>query len=613
MSNIFRNKYYSVSRRKNCFIFRNNQGEKVFTIIPPKTVVRLTNNSKAVKTVDTSYELGSDVLNISYQAPDFRYACKLSLDSTSNIKLEAEFQNTSDDKDIILEEAAIRFRFPHTVKRKLIFSPDRSIKKACYPFSYWLENQGMSVKGRRAFHVYHIPGISSAKYKSSSRTTEFYLDHKDDHPYYGIDLNGKKWDRSSTVVPKGGVISGKFSFQVGEEVNVNPLLMMHPDGFESTLIFTQHPDNSRIETVKAVLLGSSELNAEDEPKGGFLKHQIPYTQGVFYTTAYPQHISLFDHQNSEDYRILIDRLYNETSSEICLHTMDSHNFLFDKTREALKYVRESYGSRNWIDHSPKIKKECISALATDKDSDYYIQDLLEEEKVSLCWHYGSEAHYGGEHNILYDAKGINTLRVPGFLSRSRHNKVFRNHNSRLGVLINWKTTAIGRQRHFPTKGEHWLAFFMQELKKLIGQKGLSIIHDYHTWHYEKRNADGNGIYKRVKDENGEKFIIDPHFDLLLRNISAMRDKGVLNITTIDKFEAHQQALKNILIHYPGKDQIVLENKSETLINGLSIFIEKGAIINSMDKAFRVKEVKDGSLCIFDLGGGEKVTLEFKPS
>lgn len=468
-----------------------------------------------------------------------------------------------DDGKIYLEYASVDCKFPLYLKVKTFFLKNRTTLERGVIFPVWLDKQGLTLgRGQRVFHLYHLPGISSLLYMRWPHRLRIFIDHSHDHRFVTVAEKEDKLvyvDGSNTAMEADYHHACHFSFQAGHAPIFQPVLWMHALGHDATLIWSEHPDNNQLGTSLAVALGDSSLAPDEKPVGGFAFHQIPVTKGVFYTTDNHQNISLFDHPDSNVYRKLIDILCADYGYEITMHTVSSHSLIPDRTEEALAFMKLNYGNSNWIDHSAHVRPEALSGTGSHSDSPRYIIDLLREQGVKYAWHYGSELKYLPGRDLHDDAKGLNLLKWSKDLFACEHTPLYWRHPSRLGDIITWKSMVMGRLRHFPITGFQWLVWFLQHLPPLVRQHGVCIVHDYPAWHYEKKHADGNGIYVRKKDSGGNHFIIDPDFDHLLKHLAMLNKNRELHCTTVKQFLDYQCALEKLEFDYHPSGAVTIRN------------------------------------------------------
>lgn len=487
----------------------------------------------------------------------------------NNIPLDLQH----DDGKLHLEFLEVMLLFPFDLSMRELYLKNRT-RKILPPMGWmWLGKQGVSLgKGSRCFHMYHVPGISSLRYKRYPQLLSVFIDHVLDHPFVKATASETKPDYlncSSLNLSAGEKIAGRFAFLAGAAPVVQPVIWMHPKGHDATLIWTTHPDNASLETTRAVVFGDSLWKEPDHPAGGFAAHQIPMTMGVFYQSTHPNHIALHHHQHEAEYRSLIKLLHQQYQFEIALHSASDQCSTRDETDEALQFFSEHFGTVTWIDHSANLQRTALSGEGADKNSRHYIADLLVKHGVRWVWHYGCELKYFKGYDILDDADGINLLQSGKRARRMRHTPLLWQAPQLPEGVRSFKTQAIGRLRHFPMTGLQWFVWGSQQVQKLIKHNGVAIFHDYPFWVYRKGRATGNGIY--MKEPIAERWLIDPDFDAWLASLSQLQDQSRLHLSTIAEFSAYQSDMENLTFEYPNPGTIRLRNASAKTINPVLAF------------------------------------------
>lgn len=511
----------------------------------------------------------------------------------------------------------LTFNFSKKLKVSEIYKKNRKVHKKRFKKKYWLEKQGIKLgAGERSVFMYHAPSISSLSFKPRKRQLIVYLDDERDHNFNWVsDVgNGRKYyvNRSCSEYANGEHHSNEFVFYAGFAPNITPRMMISPQGYLSTFIWTEHSDNNTLESTLAVYFGSSCVKDLDKPEGGFAKHKIPVTKAVFYTTSNDGNISLFDHQNSAKYRQIIQKLYEKYGLEITLHTASSHPICSEKTEEAIDYFRNTFKNTNWVDHSGSVNRECISAEGLNPQHENYIRDSLEKGNVKYIWNYGSELKYNAKCTFLNDSHGLDLLWTSGIRGEKKHTPFWWKHPTVMKSFITWKSVIIGRLRHYPVTGLQWYSMISEGLRSLIKDWGISIIHDYMCWAYQKKMALSNGIYYRANTDKDTPFYIVPEFDAMLALLANYRAMKMVNITTVDRLLEYTVLLENIDYKYVSIQILIITNHNEMEIKDLSLVLSGYSVLVNGKNPDNYKIIGNDIVVWFDIGSKEQVKLSTKP-
>ncbi len=473
------------------------------------------------------------------------------------------------------EYISVDLHFPLSLGLKNLYLKNRTYRKVPPLFPVWLDKQGLTL-GRKngLFHIYHIPEVSSLLYRRWPHRLTIYADHAHDHRFVKASLSGEDivyTDCSHTILQRDEEHRAVFRFYAGTAPEVQPLLWLHGQGHDASLIWTWHPDNSNLGSTLAVTFGTSEADTDSQPTGGFAAHGIPATMGVFYSTDNDQNISLTKHPDSDQYLKLIKRLHRDFGFEITPHSASSN--ISDKALadEALEYFASNFGNSNWIDHSGYVQRCTLSGDGTDNSSESYILDLLQRHGIKYAWNYGSELKYLPGFDFYDDSSGLDVLKTGKTGCLSEHTPIFWTHHSLLKHVKTWKTILLGRLRHFPVTGLQWLVFFKRNLPPLIRNHGVSIIHDYPCWSYRKKYSHGNGYFIRVSDAGVERYISDPDFNSLLADLNLLGSEKKLNCTTVKKFFDYITSLDELSFTFQDTGCFRLKNNNINEITAVLAF------------------------------------------
>jgi len=519
------------------------------------------------------------------------------------------------DGRIRLEASFIQLHFPLLMPLHRLYLKNRTVGTRGGLLPVWLDRQGVTLgRGLQSFHLYHAPEISSLRYRRWPHRLTIYTDHAHDHRFAAASAtenNPVYTDMSHTPMGVGDRIISSFSFLAGTAPETQPLIWLHPEGHDASLIWTSHPDNSSLASTKAITLGSSDMDPEDTPVGGFCAHQIPMTMAAFFHTDHPNHISLTNHTDSEAYLRLTSRLAREFGFEVIPHAASSHSATDQLTEEALAFFSKHFNNVNWTDHSAHIQRTTLSGNGATCHSDEGIINLLHQNKVKYVWHYGSELKYFTGFTALDDTRGLDLLKTGSPFSSGEHTPLWWRHPARLGKLITWKTSPLGRLRHFPVTGLQWLVWFQQHMPKLLKNHGVAVIHDYPAWVYRKKNLTGNGVYTRKKRQDGELFEIDPLFDRLLADLKHLKESGKVHCNTVNAFLDYQMAMEQISFQYPEKKIVVIKNTA-SVATSVVLSLPIDACPETMpQKMLFLRQSNTQKLYTLHMDAGEDAAIRFR--
>ena len=165
--------------------------------------------------------------------------------------------------------------------------------------------------------------------------------------------------------------------------------MLVPHGNLAGYVFTEHADGGNIRTHRAAYFGSGNISDIDSAKGGFAGYKIPVTKSIFFADSIG---CLSDTTNTDnEWHQLLDFLdqLNETGLyDICLHTPEYLNSNRQTLEESIKFMKERFDTRTWIDHgmySGKNNRESFVCDMFNRDSELYSADLMNKYDVRYFW------------------------------------------------------------------------------------------------------------------------------------------------------------------------------------------------------------------------------------
>lgn len=551
----------------------------------------------------------------------------------NNPKLDIHVNTTYQNSAVVLREALIaKFDVPVTE----VYRKDRQVDEKSFEPEYWLDKQGIRFgKGERAAMIYNNPLISSLQADTKNNLLYFNLDFHLDHPHINIPYQedgGRKWvDRSSSSYGKDTGRENHFAIYFGKIPASVPRLMLIPKGFTAGYVFTEHADETSIETQRAVYLGSEEITDASKATGGFVRNRIPVTKSVFYSNPGDTiNMSIHNSSESSEYTDFLDQLYATGLYDICLHTPDFLNSNRALLEESIEFMKKRFNAVTWIDHgfySGKENRESFVCEGLDYCSDYYAADLWEKHNTLYFWNTAVELHlktingslrgwraymsprelkkmgvFLSAIELLKRRENDGKYELNSFLKRKGDGyptPLYYQHPTRTEQFYSWATTFSKEYRNL---SEDEVRVESDRILRLIKDWGVFINHGYFP-----RIRSGNDVINEV---NG-KLVIDPYFNQILGIMSEYRDKGDLFITTIRELMDYWIMLEKITFEYLQNGEILVYNNNDIPINGLSLAARANDIrVNG--KLPNSKLVGEDIIFWFDLPGKEHAVLQFNP-
>jgi hypothetical protein len=201
---------------------------------------------------------------------------------------------------------------------------------------------------------------------------------------------GGKWiDHSAASYIPGSIRTDNFSLYFGFVPEVTPRLMLVPKGNLAGYIFTEHADGGNIRTHRAAYFGSENISDPAKATGGFVGHEIPVTKSVFYDDFDGSlSESPADDPEERQYLQFLDDLYATGLYDLCLHTPEDTSSNREYLAEAIKFMKERYDAKTWIDHGMypgNNNRETFVCDGLDTCSEFYTADLWEKYDTRYFW------------------------------------------------------------------------------------------------------------------------------------------------------------------------------------------------------------------------------------
>jgi len=520
---------------------------------------------------------------------------------------------TCHDYSPVIDVAVTRkFRKPATVMRSAlllkyrmplqeVYRANRKSDNNNFRDEYWLDKQGfVTGNDTTALAIYHTPGLSSIQLNTKTKLAVLNLDYKNDHPYLQFPFNADtfdlKVDESTSVYRRRAVISSSFKIYAGFRTESLPRFMKNPEGFVATYIWTEHADWGDIRTHRATYFGSEKITNADSASGGFVKYNIPVTKSVFYDN--PDSItntmvsdSLFTSLESSivtdtNFKDFLYQVYNK-GSEICLHTPEQFTTTPGQLENALKYMKNHFGSPSWIDHGynnlPQNNREDFVCSGVQN----YASGLWKKYGIRYFWNPWYEDYQTFKNLGFF---GSIEKYYSGFGDFYPHPD-FWQHPTRTEAFWHWPTYSV----LYIEREDLWEYFFSEhQFHVFTDNWGVEINHCYPAWSFP-----GKGFWKF--DANGTIVAMDG-FNRTLQRMSDYRAEGLLNVTTVKQFLDYQLATGQIDYDVLPDGRIKITNKSSRAVKGLSFATRaKYVLVNGLKPAQKLQE--DDLIFWFDLNAG----------
>ena len=294
---------------------------------------------------------------------------EIELSADDNIpKLEIHVNSRYQKNTVVIREALIA-KFDVPVNE--VYRKNRQVDEKSFEAEYWLDKQGIRFgKGERSATIYHTPLISSMQVDVENRLLYFNLDFHLDHPHVNIPYQedgGRQWeDKSASSYGIETTRESHFAIYFGEIPVTIPRLMLIPNGFTAGYVFTEHADETSIETQRAVYFGSEEIIDTSNAIGGFVGNRIPVTKSVFYSNPGDTiNMSIHNSSESSEYTDFLNQLFAAGLYDICLHTPEFLNSNRAILEESIEFMKIRFNTITWIDHGFYSGKENRESFVCD--------------------------------------------------------------------------------------------------------------------------------------------------------------------------------------------------------------------------------------------------------
>ena len=491
-----------------------------------------------------------------------------------------------------------------------VYRFNRKSHSSNFQSEYWLDKEGIRFgKADSSLLFYHNKDISSLQFDNKNNRLLVNLDWEKDHPFLRFPLNPDsndwKLEQSFSTYKRGDKQKYSFTAFAGSKARNLARFMKNPNGFEATYIWTEHADFSDIRTNRATYFGSERITNADSAIGGFVKYNIPVTKSVFYDN--PDSITNFDASNGlfrslecsikpdSAFSRFLDEIY-KNGSEICLHTPEQFTTNPIRFEEALFYMQNKFKSPSWIDHGynnqPQNNREDLVCDGSLTKSEFYSLDKWNKHGLKYFWNpyyedYFSFKEYGFHSSIekAYTGWG-DFIPKPDYWQ----------HNSKTENIYHWPTASA----LFVENDGMWdYLFNTKKFKDFISNWSVEINHCYPPWVDPKKGFWTYGSDSTIVAQDG--------FNKTLELMSDLRDKGKLNVCTIEEFMDYRLATEEVDYEILVDGRIKITNNSGKQIQGLSFATKAKYVLVDRLKP-QQKTVGNDLVFWFDIGAGKSKVI-----
>lgn len=483
-----------------------------------------------------------------------------------------------------------------------IYKKNRQREQLDLASDHWLDKQGVKFgSGSSCSTVYHTPEVSSLEYIHSTNTLRVNLDHMDDHHYRWLTATGtlaanrRYRDRNCSVYGWGDQRTNGFALTVGIDISV-PRLMLNPDGYLATYVFTEHADGGTLATHKALAFGNSGISSVSGATGGFAYYGLPMTKSVFHVwKTGDSNVALTGHADSAEFGAFCDDLSQNGGFEICSHSPSYQSNSPAEVSSALAYMGPQFGLRTWIDHSADFNREDFSADGLDPASANYCKDLWEAHGVSYFWQYASE-----DNQILWENGAGDILRGAG--DPGARTPLWWRHPTVTADFVTWASDLMASSVTYDAAD--WKAkLSAANLNELVNDGGVVVNHGYWV------NAAGySSFMTRTGTAPNYVYQLKSDFNDALSVLKSYNDAGCLNVSTVREMLDYWLALENVDLTFIDEATVIVTNYNAADIEGLALAIPTPTWLRIDGQIPEQKIVGSDTVFWFNLAGGASSTI-----
>jgi|WetSurSiteA1Bulk_404760.scaffolds.fasta_scaffold03181_3 hypothetical protein len=564
---------------------------------------------------------------------------------TNTPKLDVLIKTNYNRHTLVQREALIA---KYDVPVSEVYLKNRKTDVGDFDHEYWLQRQGVRFgSGSMSSLIYNSPDISSLQLDAERNLLFINLDFFLDHPHIYIPYQkngGGKWiNQSSSDYSPGSERENSFSVYFGDLPNTTPRLMLVPGGYIAGYVFTEHADGGNLRTHRAAYFGAENISDLNKATGGFAGHRIPVTKSVFLVDSTEAISGSPDIKDPDKLQFLdfLNQLYASGLYDICLHTPEDYNSNRESLIECVKFMKEKFDTKTWIDHgmyNGTANRESFVCDGLKSGSEYFAADLWEKYDTRYFWNPSSELignslispskslkegkffkAYVDLWKHYFSPEELKEMKFPAALKellRRHYNKgelnsllpdkgsayptpLYWQHPTRTGQFYSWTTDYVKDYGRLTT-GKSEKQFYNEQiqLNQLLTNWGIFINHGYYV-----RNREEHNIFS---EEDG-KIFINPYFDKILGLMAGMRDDGDLFITTIRNLLDYWILIENVSFEYMSDGRINVLNLNNEDIKGLSLAVQAETVLVD-DEIPKNKRIGEDTIFWFDIPAKGKIIL-----
>jgi hypothetical protein len=335
-----------------------------------------------------------------------------------------------------------------------------------------------------------------------------------------------------------------------------------PDGYEATLVMTEHADCEGPATTRAIAYGSSELDAPS-PGRGILGNGLTWTKAIFrWSTAGSRYANLGrSGLDDPDFKQIVDQLFNQ-GVEIALHSPTALPDSAHRVGTALRDLRSWYQSKVWIDHGMDVNWEALAKFGSFPESlPWFILDTLRAYGFCYNWLAIDLPAVGYWGNSVFASPW------PGWYPLVLYPLPGR--ESRESGLYLWRTLVVNansaRDGYLSPTG----------IEQLLASRGVCILHLYFasqdTYIGRSRPTDATWLIPHGQPPN-MTWETDPKVDAYFRNMAAQKKAGRLRVTTLSDFADYLLLSDSVTIRAQGNEDYRLTNHALRPVPGFALAV-----------------------------------------
>ena len=342
----------------------------------------------------------------------------------------------------------------------------------------------------------------------------------------------------------------------------------------------------------------------------------------------------------------LDDLYATGLYDLCLHTPEDTSSNREYLAEAIKFMKERYDAKTWIDHGMfpgNNNRETFVCDGFCPGSEFYAADLWEKYDTRYFWSSAVEEIRFSKPDVSLkrELRNFRMQNLSAELWRRywflRANQVGKLSDTFAAILrgnflpfelnslqpfkgsfyptpLYWQNITSTRQFYSWTtefvyfgipieKAENQVKNEERQLDLLEENWGVFFNHGYYV-----RNRNDDNI---LCEKNGV-LVINPYFDEVLTYLDSLRDGGDMLLTTVKDLLDYWTLIENITFEYESDGMVNIYNNNDQPVKGLSLALRTDARAICIDgKSPSLKQVGEDAIIWFDMPADCKVKLQIK--